>query len=107
MEKSLYHLVWQRAESRCEYCRVHQDYDVLTFEVDHVVALKHRGLTHPNNLALACFACNNHKGSNIAGVDSETGTIVRLYHPRSDVWDEHFAWRGAVLAGRTPIGRAT
>jgi hypothetical protein len=33
--------------------------------------------------------------------------VTRLYDPRRDRWREHFAWQGAVLAGLTPIGRAT
>jgi hypothetical protein len=52
-------------------------------------------------LALACFACNNHKGPNIAGVDQNTGDVIRLFHPRRDNWEEHFEWRGASLVGRT------
>jgi hypothetical protein len=84
-----------------------QKYDLLTFQIDHVIARKHHGKDEPGNLALACFACNNHKGSNIAGVDEASGDIVRLFHPRQDNWDEHFDWSGAVLLGRTPIGRVT
>ena len=33
--------------------------------------------------------------------------MVRLFHPRLDDWSLHFEWRGALLLGRTPIGRAT
>lgn len=32
---------------------------------------------------------------------------VRLYHPRNDVWAEHFTHEAVRIAGRTPIGRAT
>jgi hypothetical protein len=84
-----------------------QQYDLLTFQCDHIIARKHHGTDDLANLALACFACNNHKGPNIAGVDPETGTVIRLFHPRQDRWEDHFEWRGAVLVGRTPIGRAT
>jgi hypothetical protein len=99
--------VWQRARSICEYCRVPQQYDILTFQIDHIIARKHHGTDELENLALACFACNNHKGPNIAGVDPETGEIVRLFHPRQDHWRDHFEWREAGLLGRTPIGRVT
>jgi hypothetical protein len=84
-----------------------QEYDALTFQVDHIIARKHQGADELENLALACFACNNHKGPNIAGVDPETSAIVRLFHPRQDNWEDHFEWREAVLKGRTPIGRTT
>jgi hypothetical protein len=84
-----------------------QEFDRLPFQIDHIIARKHHGTDDLENLALACFACNNHKGPNVAGVDPNTGEVVRLYNPRSDQWEEHFEWRGASLLGRTPIGGAT
>jgi hypothetical protein len=33
--------------------------------------------------------------------------MTRLFDPRGDIWDEHFRAVGAVIAGRTPKGRAT
>ena len=72
-----------------------------------MVARKHHGTDDLENLALACFACNNHKGANIAGIDPTTGELTRLFHPRRDRWEEHFEWDDAVLLGRTPIGRTT
>src|SRR5215475_4919031 len=69
MERALEKLVWRRAGRRCEYCQVAQEHDPLPFEIDHVIAKKHRGPTRASNLCLACFACNNHKGPNVAGVD--------------------------------------
>jgi len=65
------------------------------------------GQTILGNLALACLHCNRHKGPNIAGTDPTTGAPVRLFHPRVDVWKEHFEWMGAILAGRTTIVRVT
>jgi len=99
--------VWQRAASRCEYCQLSQAFIDVSHEIDHVIAEKHRGPTTLENLALACFHCNNHKGPNIAGVDPVTKEITRLFHPRQDDWSEHFAWQGPVLVGLTPIGRCT
>lgn len=107
MEQSLIEQVWQRAGFTCEYCQMPQQYDLLTFQIDHIIARKHHGADELVNLALACFACNNHKGPNIAGMDSETREVVRLFHPRQDIWEDHFEWNGAMLLGRTPIGRAT
>jgi hypothetical protein len=54
-----------------------------------------------------CVFCNLHKGPNLAGLDPATGELTRLYDPRRDRWRAHFAWLGAVLIGRTPIGRTT
>jgi hypothetical protein len=56
---------------------------------------------------LACFADNHHKGPNLAGIDPKTRKKVWLFNPRRHKWDRHFFWHGAVLVGRTPIGRAT
>jgi len=47
------------------------------------------------------------KGPNIAGLDPLTGALTRLFHPRSDVWAEHFVWEGAFLRGTTGVGRTT
>jgi len=37
----------------------------------------------------------------------QSGELVRLFHPRNDLWIEHFRLDGAWLIGLTPIGRAT
>lgn len=84
-----------------------EQFDPAPFEVDHIIARKHRGETVEDNLALSCFACNNRKGANISGRDPMTGDIVTLFNPRNDRWHDHFVWQGAVLVGRTPSGRAT
>jgi hypothetical protein len=82
-------------------------FDELDFQVDHVIARKHHGQDHLDNLAWSCFACNNHKSSNIAGRDFVTGDIVRLFNPRQDSWHEHFSWDGPELVGVTAVGRVT
>jgi len=84
-----------------------QQYDDLQFEIDHILARKHGGLTTAHNLALACFPCNNHKGPNIAGRDPLTERIVPLFNPRRNRWRQHFLWDGPFLEGLTPTGRAT
>lgn len=99
--------VWSRAGDACEYCRLPQAVSKLRFQIDHVIAQKHHGADEFGNLALACFRCNGFKGPNIAGIDPDSGEIVRLFNPRQDVWDEHFAWCGPVLQGLGPIARAT
>ena len=60
-----------------------------------------------DNLALACFRCNLHKGPNLTGLDPDTGRITPLFHPRRDVWHEHFTVRGARIVGITAVGRVT
>jgi hypothetical protein len=84
-----------------------QEYDLLGFEIDHVIARKHGGPTVAENLALACFFCNNRKGPNLSGIDPRTGRTVPLFHPRRQSWHRHFRWNGPVLEGKTQAGRAT
>ena len=84
-----------------------QEFDELTFQIEHIVPRKHHGSDDADNLALACFACNNHKGTNLSGIDPQTGEMTRLFHPRKDKWEEHFEWKEAMLVGRTRIGRTT
>jgi hypothetical protein len=71
------------------------------------VARQHGGLTATDKLALACLHCNRHKSPNVAGRDPATGELIRLFHPRTDKWSDHFEWNATELAGRTAIGRIT
>ena len=95
------------AGDACEYCRLPQSASPLRFVLDHVIARQHRGERVLPNLALACGRCNRHKGPNISGIDPDTQVLTRLFHPRQDVWSQHFKWDEATLVGLTPIGRAT
>jgi hypothetical protein len=76
-------------------------------EPDHVIATQHGGQSNLENLALACFQCNRHKGPNVASVDTETKRIVRLFNPRTDVWGDHFRAESGRIIPVTEIGRAT
>jgi 5-methylcytosine-specific restriction endonuclease McrA len=96
-----------RAGDRCEYCHLPQACSTLPHEIDHIRARKHRGPTTLQNTCWACAYCNNGKGSNAAGYDPQTDELVPLFNPRADRWDDHFAWKGPVLVGKSPIGRAT
>lgn len=107
MKAALRRLVWHRAGSRCEYCRMHQDTDALPHHIDHIIAQKHNGPTLESNLALACANCSLGKGSNIAAIDPTSKRLTRLFHPRTDNWRGHFRWVGPRLRGRTAIGRVT
>lgn len=71
------------------------------------MARQHHGPTTEDNLALACFFCNSYKGPNIAALNPATGRTVRLFNPRKDRWDRHFAWDGPLLLGLTLTGRLT
>jgi hypothetical protein len=107
LDTDLIRQVWQRAQARCEYCRLPSAFHPTPFQIDHIIARQHGGPTAVDNLALACIHCNRFKGPNIAGLDLDSGEIVRLFHPRRDRWEEHFVWDGPRLKARTSIGRVT
>ena len=107
MDVALEDLVRSRARFRCEYCLLPEALVSTPFQFDHIIAQSHGGQTAADNLAFACFHCNNFKGPNLAGLDLETNRVVRLFHPRRDHREDHFTWHGAQLIGASAIGRAT
>jgi hypothetical protein len=107
MKQALLEELQIRAGNCCDYCRVPEAFDPLPFQVDHIIAQQHGGETVLDNLAWSCLHDNKHKGPNIAGIDPVTGDLVPLFHPRRQRWERHFFWNGAVLEGRTRVGRAT
>ena len=105
---ALLRLVRERAENRCEYCRLAQEGQEATFHVDHVVPRSKGGASTEHNLALACVSCSLRKGARQDGVDPRTGDQHRLFQPRTDQSNDHFEVRpDMVVEGRTAIGRAT
>jgi len=107
MDKNLRVEVQKRSGGFCEYCRMPEKYDCLPFQSDHIIAEKHEELTDESNLAWSCFDCNVFKGPNIAGIDPKTKEVTRLYHPRKDVWEEHFDSTDGFFQGLTAEGRTT
>ncbi len=51
----------------------------------------------PSNLAAACAHCNRLKSHFTTGRDPLGGNEVRLFHPRRDAWNDHFAWSADYL----------
>ena len=100
--------VKRRAQYRCEYCLLPDNVENYDSQVDHILAPDQGGSDDLDNLALACFYCNNHKGRDFSTYDFETGEQVNLYNPRSQKWDEHFELQTTgEIHGKTPQGRAT
>ena len=100
-------VVGHRADDRCEYCRVRQIQNVISHQIDHIIARQHGGSDDLDNLALACARCNGLKGTNISGLDPLTRVLSPLFHPRQDIWIRHFEFNGPVIIGLTPVGRTT
>lgn len=100
-------LVTRRANERCEYCQLSQKGQEATFHVDHIVPIDAGGPTSADNLALACVSCSLRKGAREFVKLAGSGITIRLFHPREDIWEEHFEWKGVQLVGRTDKGKAT
>ena len=105
--EALRRLILARAHACCEYCLIPQESSLFTFEVDHIIAEKHRGATVESNLCLSCFDCNRCKGSDFASFDLDTDEIALLFNTRRDRWLDHFRLDGAVIQPLTPVGRVT
>jgi hypothetical protein len=86
---------------------MHQSLQGATFHIEHIVPGSRGGPDDPDNLALACPSCNLHKSDRMDVSDPDSGTMVPLFNPRKDRWDEHFRWDGHRIVGVTAIGRAT
>lgn len=99
--------VYKRAGGCCEYCLLPDAATFAPHELDHIIAEKHGGLTIAENLSLACTLCNKHKGSDIASIDPETEQLTALFHPRHDLWQEHFVLSNAEITPLTAKGRVT
>lgn len=98
-----------RAKERCEYCYSQVKFATQSFSVEHITPRYKGGKTTLDNLALSCQGCNNHKYTKTEALDPVTKQTVLLFHPRQQVWREHFAWNDGftLIVGLTPTGRAT
>jgi hypothetical protein len=107
MNREARNFVRRRAGERCEYCGLAQaDLPFFRFQIEHVQPRQHLGGDDPENLALACEHCNQHKGTNLSAVDPLMRKIVPIFNPRVDRWSDHFEIEGPVVIGLTEIGRA-
>jgi hypothetical protein len=108
MDRKTREFVITRARGHCEYCRLEQaQIPFFAFHVEHIRARQHQGDDSSDNLCLACRACNSLKGTNQSAYDPVTGTLVRLFNPRSDDWHANFSNEEGLIVGLTPEGRAT
>jgi 5-methylcytosine-specific restriction endonuclease McrA len=91
MDAATRQLVRDRANHRCEYCRLPQEAaPFFTFHIEHIRARKHGGRDEPQNLALACPDCNRFKGTDLRTVDPDTDQETAIFSPRIHSWDDHF-----------------
>ena len=105
--ETLRRFVAVRANFLCEYCLIHETDTFLKCEVDHIISLKHKGPTHADNLAYACFICNRLKGSDVGSLLWETNQFVRFFNPRLDRWGDHFQFKEGAIHPLSDIGKVT
>lgn len=101
--------VVERAHYCCEYCQSQERYSPDSFSIEHIIPISKSGNNQLDNLAFACQGCNNHKFVSVEAIDPLTEEIAPLYHPRQQVWADHFTWNEdcSLVIGLTPTGRAT
>ncbi|NJL02187.1 MAG: HNH endonuclease [Spirulinaceae cyanobacterium RM2_2_10] len=106
---SLRQQVYAEANGRCEYCCTPARLTGMPLVVDHIMPRIADGSSERENLAAACYRCNEFKGARTAAIDPDTGEPVTLFQPRRQTWTEHFCWQngGTHIAGQSSIGRAT
>lgn len=102
-------IIEERSAGLCEYCCTPARYSLQSFECDHIIPVARGGETSLPNMAHTCGGCNRKKGIRTTGIDPDSGQEVRLFHPRLDAWQVHFAWSidFTQMIGLTAIGRAT
>ena len=108
MDAAIRLTVRQRAQYKCEYCLILEAATpFITFHAEHIIAQQHQVDDSLDNLALSCDRCNAYKGPNLSSIDPKTKTIVELFHPRKNQWNDHFEIRDGLVFGKTACGRAT
>lgn len=101
--------VIERAGGYCEYCLSQARFATQSFSVEHILPRTLGGSDELENLALSCQGCNNHKFTRTALLDPITKLEAQLFHPRIDLWSDHFIWSEdySRIIGLTPTGRAS
>jgi hypothetical protein len=99
--------VAELADHRCSYCKSPSVVGI-PMVIDHIVPVVKGGSSHLRNLCLACYRCNEFKGSLLTALDPLTGASTSFFNPRQQTWDEHFTWTqdGLRLIGLTACERA-
>lgn len=77
-------------KGRCEYCQSRADYTTEPFAVEHIIPVSRGGSSELDNLAFSCSGCNGHKYNKMEAPDRTDRTLVPLYNPRRQRWQDHF-----------------
>ena len=106
-ERQQYIEIMQKTIRYCEFCHIPEGILPL-----HVLNLPRQKKDTPNalqNYCVICEHCYKAKGNRVEGVDPRSGKIIPLFHPRKDIWKQHFSWEidHITIKGLTIVGRAT
>jgi HNH endonuclease len=107
LSKELRQQVFNRANSKCEYCLLAVADTPYGHQIDHIIPRQHGGKDELENLALCCSRCNRHKGPNLASLDPESGEIIALFNPRKQTWSEHFRLEDGVFIALSAVGQVS
>ncbi|MGA7410614.1 MAG: HNH endonuclease [Bryobacteraceae bacterium] len=78
-------LVRERADNRCEYCLLRQEYCEFTHHIEHIISKQHGGRDAVDNLALACHRCNLKKGPNLMAADKQDDRVSTAHREKGPV----------------------
>ena len=71
-------LVSDRAMEYCKYCRFPVKFALESMEIDHAFPVSLGRQTVAENLVFACHGCNQHKQSQIEGIDSVSLSLAEI-----------------------------
>ncbi len=99
----------RQALYRCGYCLTQEQVSGVPLTIEHIHPRSKAGGSTEDNLWLSCRLCNEAKGALIEATDPQTGESAALFHPRQQIWRDHFCWDGAStrIIGISSAGRAT
>lgn len=87
--------IFERDKFICQYCDLDASKDfglwwTANLNIDHIKPKKHGGSDDPDNLAVACRACNLYKGSTDCNSIAEARKIVQQKKEQSKKWFEKY-----------------
>ena len=99
----------EEAKYRCGYCQTQEVVSGIPLTVEHITPKAKGGSDDNANLWLSCRLCNEKKGTLIEAMNPETGDLVSLFNPRTQMWANHFTWSedGMRIIPKTVVGRTT
>jgi len=99
----------EAARNCCGYCLLQEVVSGIPLTIEHLWPKAHGGGDEDENLWLSCRLCNERKGILVQAIDPASTEVVPLFNPRTQSWDDHFAWSedGVLMLAKTAVGRAT